>query len=267
MFIIQHKFFIPFLFILFSFTGMAQKVEFNKIYELDWKTVFSDSGNDDWQKMWFLDGQRASIKNMEDGMLFSAGPIERDNACHAVLWTKQSFEGDLKIEYDFTKMDDIKKWVNIIYIQATGTGKDSYSNDIDSWSHLRTIPFMSTYFYNMKLIHISYAAFTNDEAKHKVDYVRARRYPLLEGNRFSDIQVGESYDDSGMFVPGIKYHITIIKKDDLVYMNVVGDGKSIYFQWDFSDHPKITEGRIGLRHMWTRCSKYTNFNVSELMIE
>ncbi len=259
-----HKNLVLILFILLSFTGKAQEAEFNKLYTLDWKTVFSYSGNNDWQNMWFLDGQRASIKNMDDGMLFSAGPIEKDNACHAVLWTKQSFEGDLKIEYDFTKMDNIKKWVNIIYIQASGTGEEPYTNDIDLWSHLRTIPYMYTYFNNMNLIHISYAAFANDDSKNKVDYLRARRYPVLDGKRFSHTQVGKSYDDSGLFVPGIKYHITIIKKDSFVFMKVAGDGKTKYFQWDFSDHPKITEGRIGLRHMWTRCSKYGNFKVSEL---
>jgi len=161
-------------------------------------------------------------------------------------------------------MDNIKKAVVIIYIQATGTGKDPYANDIASWSQLRTIPYMSSYFNNMNLIHISYAAFTNDNAKDKSDYVRARRYPLIAGKKFSDMQVGESYYDTELFVPGIKYHISIIKKDDMVYMNVKGEGKSIYFQWDFSNHPEITEGRIGLRHMWTRCSKYANFKVSEL---
>ena len=252
------------LFILSSFTGKAQKAEFNKIYALDWKTVFEDSGDVDWQKSWFLDGQRATIKNMDDGMLFSAGPIERDNACHAVLWTKQSFEGDLKIEYDFTKMDDIRRWVNIIYIQATGIEEDPFTKNIAEWSHLRTIPFMKTYFKKMNLIHISYAAFPNNEDKDKEDYLRARRYPLLAGKKFSDIEVGESYYDTGLFTPGLKYHIIIIKKDDLVYMKVEGDGKSANFQWDFSDHPEITEGRIGLRHMWTRCSKYANFIVSEL---
>ncbi len=259
-----HKIVVFILFILFSFTGKAQEAEFNKIYALDWKTVFEDPGDVDWQKSWFLDGQRATIKNMDDGMLFSAGPIERDNACHAVLWTKQSFEGDLKIEYDFTKMDDIKRWVNIIYIQATGIEEDPFTKNIAEWSHLRTIPFMKTYFKKMNLIHISYAAFPNNEDKDKVDYLRARRYPLLAGKKFSDIEVGESYYDTGLFIPGIKYHISIIKKNDMVYMNVSGEGISKYFQWDFSVHPEITEGRIGLRHMWTRCSKYANFIVSEL---
>ncbi len=263
----KNKIVLSIIFILFSFAGKAQEAEFNKFYSLDWKTVFEDSGSDDWQNGWFLDGQRASIKNMEDGMFFAAGPIAKDDACHAVLWTKQSFNGDLKIEYDFTKMDNINRWVNIIYIQATGIEENPYTKDIAEWSHLRKIPFMRTYYKNMNLIHISYAAFPNNDAKDKVDYVRARRYPLLDGKKFSDIQVGESYEDSEMFVPGMKYHITIIKKDDLVYMKVAGDGESAFFQWDFSGHPIIIEGRIGLRHMWTRCSKYANFTVSELKIE
>ncbi len=261
----QSRFLISIIFNLFFFAATAQETEFAKISMLEWEVVFSDSGNDDWQNNWFLDGQRASIKNMDDGMLFAAGPTQRDNACHAVLWTKQTFIGDLKIEYDFTKMDDIKKWVNIIYIQATGKGKDPYAKDISEWSHLRTIPFMKTYYNNMNLLHISYAAFGNGEEKDKKDYVRARRYPVLQGNQFKATQVGESYEDTEMFLPGIKYHITILKKDDMVFMNVTGDGKSKYFQWNFIDFPEISEGRIGLRHMWTRCSKYANFTVSELI--
>ena len=71
----------------------AQDKQFEDLLKLDWKEVFSDKGDGDWQKQWFLDGQRASIKNMDDGMLFSAGPIERDNASHAVLWTRNEFEG------------------------------------------------------------------------------------------------------------------------------------------------------------------------------
>ncbi len=259
------KIIISIIFNSFFVAATAQEVEFNKLSSLDWEVVFSDSGKDDWQNSWFLDGQRASVKNMEDGMLFAAGPIERDNACHAVLWTKQSFNGDLKIEYDFTKMDDIKKWVNIIYIQATGKGEGPYAKDISAWNHLRAIPFMKTYFNNMNLIHISYAAFNKGGERDKKDYMRARRYPVMPEKKFEEIRVGESFENTGMFLPGVKYHITIIKKNDMVYMNVQGNEKSKYFQWDFANHPKITEGRIGLRHMWIRCSKYANFTVSELM--
>lgn len=245
--------------------GNAQVSEFKSNLKLPWEQVFFDNGSEDWQSRWFLDGQRAWIKNMKDGMLYSAGPIEKDDACHAVLWTKQSFSGDLKIEYDFTRMDNINKAVNIIYIQATGKMEGPYSKDIAAWSQLRTIPYMRTYYQNMNLLHVSYAAFTNDDAKEKADYVRARRYPVRPDQKFGkDTRVGESYDDTGLFSPGITYHVILIKKGPMLYMHVEGDGKSKLFSWDYADHPQITEGRIGLRHMWTRCSKYANFSVSEL---
>jgi len=250
--------------LLFIPEVQAQEQQFDELRKLEWKEVFNDKGDGDWQDLWFLDGQRANIKNMEDGMLFSAGPIERDNASHAVLWTKKEFAGDLKIEYDFTRMDDITKYVNIIYIQATGKKEGPYVEDITEWSDLRNIPYMSSYFRNMNLWHVSYAAFGNDDASDKVDYVRARRYPVLPGKKFSDTRVGTSYDDSGLFEPGKKYHMTFIKKGDLLLMKVEGEGLEKYFNWDFSDHPSIEKGRIGLRHMWTRCSKYANFSVCEL---
>jgi hypothetical protein len=263
--LIRISVFVYFIALAIPFVTNAQEAEFQKDLSLSWKQVFMDNGNDDWQKQWFLDGQRAWIKNMDDGMLYSAGPVERDDACHAVLWTKQSFSGDIKIEYDYTRMDNIKKAVNIIYIQATGKEEGPYTRDISAWSHLRTIPYMRSYYQNMKLLHVSYAAFTNDDAKEKMDYVRARRYPVLPGKKFgSDTRVGESYDDTGLFIPGVKYHITIIKKGEELFMKVEGDGNSTLFYWDYSDYPQITEGRIGLRHMWTRCSKYANFSVSEL---
>ena len=261
----QINFFVFFIITMISFFANAQEQEFETHLELPWEEVFFDAGNEDWQSQWFLDGQRAWIKNMEDGMLYSAGPIEKDDACHTVLWTKRSFSGDLKIDYDYTRMDNINKAVNIIYIQATGKADGPYTKDISAWSHLRTIPYMRTYFTNMHLLHISYAAFTNDDAVKKIDYIRARRYPVMPGKNFgSDTRVGESYENSGLFIPGIKYHITIVKRGDKLFMKVEGDGKLKLFNWDYSGHPQITQGRIGLRHMWTRCSKYANFSVSEL---
>lgn len=251
-------------FFVLSTPLFAQEELFQELMELEWKEVFLDPGDHEWKNQWFLDGQRASIKNMDDGMLFSAGPIERDNASHAVLWTKQVFVGDLKIEYDFTRMDDITKYVNIIYIQASGIGEQEYVADIAEWSNLRIIPYMSVYYMHMNLWHVSYAAFGNDDSKNKKDYVRARRYPRFPGRPFDETKVGESYEDTGLFKPGEKYHIIFIKKGDWLHMKVEGDEMTKYFKWDFSDHPDISEGRIGLRQMWTRCSKYSNFSVSEL---
>lgn len=249
---------------LMGVDGEAQEEEFDQLQGLEWKQVFFDRGDGDWSQNWFLDGKKATIENNEDGMLFSAGPVERENASHAVLWTKESFSGDLKIEYDFTKMDKANKAVNILYIQATGKEEGPYTKDITGWSDLRTVPKMSTYFNNMNLWHVSYAAFGNGNQKEKEDYVRARRYPVLKGKSFKDTEVGTSYDDTGLFKDGITYHMTVIKKGEELYIKVDGNGKSSIFNWDFSEHPRIKEGRIGLRHMWTRSSKYANFSISQL---
>ncbi|MFC1717318.1 DUF1961 family protein [Candidatus Poribacteria bacterium] len=235
---------------------------FSELNKLDWKQVLSDSGTQDWTKQWFLDGERAIVKNTAEGILFSAGPIEKDNASHAVLWTKESFAGDLKIEFDYTRMDTINKYVNIIYIQATGIGEEPYSKDIAEWSHLRAIPYMSTYFQKMNLLHISFAAFGSEETKK--DYVRARRYPVKPDLKFNEIAVLPDNFDTGLFLPGVLYHFTIIKKGHQLYMKVEGDGLSGLFFWDTSGFPPVTEGRIGLRHMWTRCSRYKDFRVSVL---
>lgn len=235
---------------------------FSELTKLDWKQAFSDPGTEDWTKKWFLDGERAIVRNTDEGMLFSAGPIAKDNASHAVLWTKESFTGDLKIEFDYTRMDTINKYVNIIYIQATGTGEAPYDKDIAKWSHLRAIPYMSSYFRNMNTLHISFAAFGGEETEK--DYVRARRYPIKPGLKFGEIAVLPDNFDTGLFQPGVKYHFTIIKKGHQLYMKVGNDKLSRLFFWDTSNFPPITEGRVGLRHMWTRCSRYSELHISVL---
>ena len=112
------------LVLLLSF-GCSQKVqvEFNKQNKAtEWKLKFSDPCNKNWQNNWFLDGEIAKVEYNKYGMDLIAGPINRNNAHHSVLWTKQSFEGDIKIEYDYTRTDSTKVNVNILFIQATGNG-------------------------------------------------------------------------------------------------------------------------------------------------
>ena len=44
------------------------------------------------------------------------------------------------IEYDFTRLDSSKYYfVNILYIQATGSGQGEYAEDISKWNDLRKI--------------------------------------------------------------------------------------------------------------------------------
>ena len=133
---------IPVVAIVLVLFSMSCKVgaqnDFDKVNESrDWKLQFSDPCKEDWQDNWFLDGQLATIEHSDKGMNFSAGPVNRNDAHHAVLWTKQSFNGDIKIEYNYTRTDSQLVNVNILYIQATGIGKDSFDVDISKWNDLK----------------------------------------------------------------------------------------------------------------------------------
>lgn len=235
---------------------------FEKFEALDWVETFADPGAGDWTEKWFLDGLRATVENTPKGMILQAGPVERDNASHCVLWTKASFEGDVKIEFDYWRLDSIQKYVNIIYIQATGKEEGPYTKDIAEWSELREIPFMRSYFNNMKLLHISFAAFGAKESEE--DYVRARRYPTRPDLKFNELDIPPDNFNTGLFKPGVKHRFTVIKKGHDLMMRVATDEKTSVYAWDTSAFDPITEGRIGLRHMWTRCSRYGDFKVSVL---
>ena len=239
----------------------TKEQKFAELCGLKWREEFLDCCTENWRKQWFLDGERASVRNTPQGMVFSAGPIEKDDASHAVLWTKKSLSGDVKIEFDYTRMDTITKYVNILYIQATGTGKGPYDKDIAKWAELRSVPYMRSYYENMNLLHISFAAYSRDGDE---DYVRVRRYPVTENLKFKEITVQPDYFDTALFEPGIVYHFTVIKKGHDLYMKVENASVSRLFYWDTSRFPPITAGRIGLRHMWTRCSRYKNFRISTM---
>lgn len=256
-----YKFTIPFILLLIitlSAFNCPSGVEKQSPAE-NWELVFEDDCTNNWKENWFLDGEKASVTNSYSGMHYSAGAVNGDDAHHAVLWTKQSFKGDVKITYDFTRTDQETRNVCILYIQATGTGNEPYFTDISKWNHLRKVPAMSTYFNNMNALHISYAAFTNKGEKY--DYVRARRYPTSENVSFNDTKIPPSYDNVGFFETGKTYHITVIKTGSQLSFLVQGENGSRQFTWDTSDFRPITEGRIGLRHMYTRSAIYKNFRV------
>ena len=231
---------------------------FDKANDVQWKQVLTDPCTGDWKDRWFLDGEVGNVTNGPDGMTLTAGPEFKNDAHHMVLWTKQSFEGDLKIEYDYTRLDDENRCVNILYIQATGSGKDPYAKDIIEWHDLRKVPSMKSYYNNMNTYHISYAA--NPDENHK-SYIRGRRYmPHKSGLKGTDLD--PDYWPVGLFKPGVKHHITVIKTDRDLYMRVENPKQVYYCHMANPKLPPITEGRIGLRHMFTRSARYENFLVS-----
>lgn len=224
-----------------------------------WHLVFNDDCTNDWTQNWTLDGLIATVQNLNQGMHFTSGPEYKNDAHHAVLWTKKSFAGDVKIEYDFTKTDDEAKCVNILYIQATGDEEGVYEKDISKWDKLREVPTMSTYFKNMNTFHISFAAFGNQE--NSFHYVRARRYPKPNDKPFKVTQIAPSYDSQGFLKKNQTYHITAIKNKNWLFFKMESKDGVELFKWDISNIKPINEGRIGLRQMYTRSSIIKNFKI------
>lgn len=225
----------------------------------NWKLQLDDNGKDGWKKHWFLDGEKATIDTSEDGIHLQAGPEQGNDAHHAVLWTKKSFEGNIKITYEYTKTDTLDRYVNILYIQATGIDKGLFSKDIFDWQALRRVPKMSAYFKNMNAFHISYAAISAKEGYH---YVRARRYPETVERSFKETMISPTYDkEQGTFKNGITYQITAIKTNDDIFFKVVSGEKTKIFSWPIAMEKTIEEGRVGLRHMYARSARYKNIKI------
>jgi len=232
--------------------------EFKKVSGEQWEQVFYDLGTNEWTENWMLDGLKATVTNTNEGMVFQAGPTVRDDSSNAVLWTKESFEGDVKIEYEYTRLDSATRFVTIFYIQATGSGEGPYNTDISEWNHLRTVPAMRTYFNNMNIYHISYAAFPGPES----DYIRARRYLPLSGKGLKGTALEPDYKNTGLFKTGVPHKITVIKKDNDLFMYVRNQQKDLLCHWKTDTFPEIKKGRIGLRHMHTRKARYRDFRIS-----
>ncbi|MFT5886151.1 MAG: hypothetical protein ACI9IP_002615 [Arcticibacterium sp.] len=63
--------------------------------ELPWSKsdlLFEDSGTNNWQEKWLLDGQHSKVINTEMGMELIAGTEHGNDTCHTVLWTETSFK-------------------------------------------------------------------------------------------------------------------------------------------------------------------------------
>lgn len=240
------------------------EADFKSVLGLDWKEVFHDPCTGDWMERWTLDGLKARVGNGEKGMDFFAGPDRRSDPSHAVMWTKESFSGDLRLDYEYTKLDDAVEAVTILYLQATGSGAKGFDKDISKWAKQREIPSMRSYFNHMNLLHVSYAAFKVGNEDPMKDYIRARRYLPETGKGLKGTDLKPDYFETGLFKKGVPHKITVIKKGGDLWMHIRNEGKEKLCHWKLGALPPVVEGRIGLRHMWTRGACYKDFRVSRL---
>ncbi|MFI3303085.1 MAG: DUF1961 family protein [Rikenellaceae bacterium] len=246
-----------------TLSGCGAAEELSEFYKLnackDWSLKMEDSCRENWQEQWFMDGLIATVTHSKDGMDFRAGETYGDDAHHAVLWTKEEFAGDVKIEYNYTRTEEQTVNVNILYIQAQGTGLNGTGTDISKWK--RDVPTMKIYYEYMNPLHISYAAFPMVNEDPKNDYLRVRKYPISEKIDFDQMEVEPTFYNIELFKPYVTYKITVIKTQEKLFMNVEGDGREECYEWSLEGKASINNGRIGLRHMYTRAAQYSDFKV------
>jgi len=254
---------------------------FAELESLPWRKSFEYAGKQPWGDAWSLDGEKARVRRLPPGaegrpggFELHAGPKRGEDASHAVAWTRPEFAGDLRIEYEFTRLDDVDWGVNIVYLQAQGLGPAPFTADIAQWADRRNVPAMPVYYRNMSLWHVSYAAYPTRGDAPK-DYLRARRYPSIPKqwhapqHLFGDVtRVDRDYRDTGLFKQGQPVRLTWIKRGSELMLRAVplegDDVKPVYFRWDFSRSIPVWSGRIGLRQMSTRDSRYRGFTISTL---
>ena len=120
---------------------------------------------------------------------------------------------------------------------------------------------MGIYYNYMNPLHISYAAFPMVNEDPDNDYVRVRKYPVTDDISFDDMAVPPDFFRTGLFLPGRTYKITVIKTDSRLFFNVEGRRDEKLFSWQLDNIEPLEEGRIGLRHMYTRSARYSDFKV------
>lgn len=234
------------------------------------KPVFEEPTVDDaqdgesWKERWFLDGTGGTVTRTPRGLELRAGSEPGEAGGHMVLWTKQEFTGDLELSFRYTRLDEATQFVNIVYLYATGIGEAPYVEDIAQWSDLRRVAKMKTYYENMKLLHLSFAAYG---AKGDVQYIRARRYPTLVRDDFprfdKETAITPDYPPEGFFQPGLEHLIIINKDGDRLSMFVEAEDKSMTCVWRDARIAEMDHGRIGLRLMATRAARFADFKVSK----
>lgn len=233
--------------------------------------LFEDPMAANWQENWFLDGENALLEHRDGGLAFITEYKVNKNvdragfdAQHAVLWTRQEFEGDLRITYTYKKLPGCS-WQKLIYVQAQGIGEEPYVEDISAWKDLRKVSVMSEYFNHMNLIGLSLR-----------NEVRCRRYPWSDVKR--NVQLNNEFLPRAQcekMPEGHEYNVVVEKRKKSIWLRIT-DAETgevaVDHTWDLTDkkvlknrNPEyIEKGRIGLRHMGGFRAVYRDFKVTRL---
>lgn len=229
----------------------------------NWDLVWTDSGAENWSEDWLLFGSpdRISVTNSPGGMTLRAGDGTDAKADHAILWSRRSFAGDLRVEWDYTVLDRYSSVVppggycSALLLYGHGIGSAEAPADLLAWSPQARQADTSgrTMSETTSGLQLNYA-FVGDPRGNRV------RLRVNPGYR-----LGAESAETDFFEVGVPYHVAIEKHQATLSITVTESRSSRVFSTRFDD-PLLhqhSNGRIGFRNMNRRESVYANIRVYE----
>jgi hypothetical protein len=227
-----------------------------------WHVVLSDDGTGNWKDNWFLFGDPSrgiGVTNSTEGMTLRAGDGTNPKSDHAVLWTKATFSGDLRVEYDFTVLDRYSTsipsngYCSAVLLYSRPSASAPFASDLADWPVARRNADTSGRALNEAVDGLQFNyAFNGDP--------RGNRFRLRANPGY--VLIGESVEMK-LFAPGIEHHVVVEKRGDSMTVSAAGsDGQR--FAKTFSAPPlaKQSSGHVGLRNMNRREARYRNIRIS-----
>ena len=233
--------------------------------------LFHDILKEDWRENWFLDGENATLEHRDGGLAFitTASKVDKNvnraafDAQHAVLWTRQEFEGDIRIRYTFTKLPGCS-WQKLIYVQAQGIGEGPYVEDIHAWREHREVAVMSEYFTYMNLVSLSLR-----------DQIRCKRYPTMDMDGEAHESEFKPRAENKVMPIGREFSVVVEKRKKSIMLHITDTetgAHAVNHTWDLTDEKVIQnmdksyveKGRIGIRLMGGHKILMRDFTVERL---
>jgi hypothetical protein len=102
---------------------------------------------------------------------------------------------------------------------------------------------------------------SQQRSSNEVDYLRVRRYPVTPERSFNEIEVEPAIEDTGGFQPGVLHRMCFVKTADKLGLRIETETGGLHHIWDTASVAPPQFGPLGIRHMWTRCSRYHNLRI------
>ena len=218
----------------------------NKVNAAWQEQLFIPGTKGNIEKDWIKDGVNGKATYTNEGMLFDTANGTGD-AYSSILWTKQVFKGDVRLEYKFkrlnTNINNGKSMVSMVLLYGHGIG-GQYPDDISTWKRP-----------------VSGQGFHKTMNHHSISYATSYKRIRTRINTGRNL-VKPEYTHVPYFKPGVWHKIIVTKKGLKLSMeveNLDSKQKDVY-SWDL---PRTyNHGRVGFRQMYMYKNLYKDIKIS-----